>query len=751
MQPEWTAPEGTYRTGLKVANSLVLGELVEFVPIQGRDVSFYICGPTVYDSSHLGHARNYVSFDVIRRIMSDHFGYNVFCVMNITDVDDKIILKARKDHFFKQYLEQNPKLSAAVLSFVKTAIEEEVAGCKAKIAALAADMEKSEAERVGESKLQQKRMDSAESILTPAKWATFKEGDASQTLCESAQDALMNALDKQLKDSVENLDTNPVSRRFEKEFMDDMERLGVLPPDVLTRVSEYVPQVVTYVEKIIANGYGYASNGSVYFDTDKYLHDGNHEYGKLAPTKVGNVRAQEDADGALSTAASKSDKKCESDFVLWKNSKPGEPWWGSPWGKGRPGWHIECSAMATDLLGMTLDMHVGGQDLYFPHHENEIAQCEAYFHDRGCKQWVNYFLHSGHLHIDGLKMSKSLKNFISIRQAFEPPHSYTARQLRLFFVTRAWNKEVNFDRDAMEDVFATERTLNSFFAGVASILRSEDSQATVQMWTDEDKALNEKIIATDKLVHESFCNNFDTKAAVAALVMLAKSTNAYLSDSASPVKKAFLLSKAGRSVTRTLRVLGLAPGADSIGWTANSGGGESDDALIGAFYDFRQGVRAAAKSKDTNELMKLSDNLRDNVLPVLGLKFDDSELGWKRVDAEQAMQEMAERRRLEKQKLEKKLTAARNDLANLEKQSRPATSSVDAAEFSAFDANGYPTKMADGSDIPKNREKTLKKAWTAQEKAFVKFQDKQKKAGEKDILQDARKRIDDLDAEMAKF
>ena len=149
--------------------------------------------------------------------------------------------------------------------------------------------------------------------------------------------------------------------------------------------------------------------------------------------------------------------------------------------------------------------------------------------------------------------------------------------------------------------------------------------------------------------------------------------------------------------------------------------------------------------------MKLSDNLRDNVLPVLGLKFDDSELGWKRVDAEQAMQEMAERRRLEKQKLEKKLTAAWNDLANLEKQSRPATSSVDAAEFSAFDANGYPTKMADGSDIPKNREKTLKKAWTAQEKAFVKFQDKQKKAGEKDILQDARKRIDDLDAEMAKF
>lgn len=149
-------------------------------------------------------------------------------------------------------------------------------------------------------------------------------------------------------------------------------------------------------------------------------------YGKLAPSKVGNSRAQEEADGPLNAAAAKTDKKDANDFVLWKKSKPGEPVWDSPWGQGRPGWHIEvqllslcfffvqtlffcvfkCSAMASDLLGKSLDIHGGGQDLYFPHHENEIAQCEAFFHDQGCKQWVNYFFHSGHLHIDGLKMSK---------------------------------------------------------------------------------------------------------------------------------------------------------------------------------------------------------------------------------------------------------------------------------------------------------------------------------------------------------
>merc|ERR1719171_3037205 len=149
-QPAWTPPEGSFRTGLRVANSLALGRLVEFVPARGREVSFYVCGPTVYDSSHLGHARNYVSFDVIRRILSDPFGYNVTCVMNITDVDDKIIIRARKDHLFERFALENPTLSDSVLAQVKEAVEADVASAKAKMAELANDPDKNEAEREGE-------------------------------------------------------------------------------------------------------------------------------------------------------------------------------------------------------------------------------------------------------------------------------------------------------------------------------------------------------------------------------------------------------------------------------------------------------------------------------------------------------------------------------------------------------------------------------------------------------------------------
>ncbi len=326
--------------------------------------------------------------------------------MNITDVDDKIILKARREMLFDRYSTENATLTAEVAAFVREAIAQEIASCNAKIEETKVDADKSEAERAGEIRLLQKRAETAAQLLKEEGRALFTIGGSSKPVLERARDAVAVALDKTLKETVGNLNTRPLASRYEKEFLDDMDTLGVRTPDVLTRVSEYVPEIIAYVEKIIANGYGYASNGSVYFDTAKYLNDGHHDYGKLAPSKVGNARAQEEADGALSAAAAKTDKKDGSDFVLWKKSKPGECVWDSPWGPGRPGWHIECSAMASDVLGNTLDIHGGGQDLYFPHHENEIAQCEAYFHDVGCKQWVNYFLHSGHLHIDGLKMSK---------------------------------------------------------------------------------------------------------------------------------------------------------------------------------------------------------------------------------------------------------------------------------------------------------------------------------------------------------
>lgn len=149
-----------------------------------------------------------------------------------------------------------------------------------------------------------------------------------------------------------------------------------MPPDVLTRVSEYVPEIVAYIEQIIKNGLAYESNGSVYFDVSKFDAKSHHHYAKLVPEAYGDTKSLQEGEGDLSVQEG-TEKHSPNDFALWKSSKPGEPWWDSPWGKGRPGWHIECSAMASDICGNTLDIHTGGVDLKFPHHDNELAQSEV--------------------------------------------------------------------------------------------------------------------------------------------------------------------------------------------------------------------------------------------------------------------------------------------------------------------------------------------------------------------------------------
>jgi cysteinyl-tRNA synthetase len=260
---------------------------------------------------------------------------------------------------------------------------------------------------------------------------------------------------------------NEFSRHFETEFFDDMRRLNVELPDVVTRVTEFVPEIVKFIEQIIANGYAYEANGSVYFNVTKYNDGTKHTYAKLEPTSATDQEKLLEGEGVLTSEAQVSEKLNNSDFALWKKSKEGEPFWPSPWGEGRPGWHIECSAMAAEYFKeWPIDIHSGGVDLRFPHHDNEIAQSEAYYE---CDQWINYFLHTGHLHIQGRKMSKSLKNFITIKHILT---EYSARQIRFLFLLHNWDSLMNYTTEkSMPEAVEKERQFSEFFKSVKATLR----------------------------------------------------------------------------------------------------------------------------------------------------------------------------------------------------------------------------------------------------------------------------------------
>ena len=251
----------------------------------------------------------------------------------------------------------------------------------------------------------------------------------------------------------------------------------------------------------------------MYFDTAAFT-AAQHNYAKLAPWAVGNAALQEEGEGALSAGRDSGEKRNPGDFALWKKSKAGEPFWDSPWGHGRPGWHIECSAMASDLLGTRLDVHAGGEDLRFPHHDNEIAQCEAFF---GCQQWVNYFLHAGHLHIEGLKMSKSLKNFITIREMLK---HYSARSIRILFLLQSWHARMNFSKNGLREATVKEKQLKEFFLNVKTVTRSVCAIPTtenVQRWSTADRALHERLVSAQDAVHRALLDNFDYPTAMNAI------------------------------------------------------------------------------------------------------------------------------------------------------------------------------------------------------------------------------------------
>lgn len=361
---------------------------VEFVPRKEGHIDLYVCGMTVYDYCHIGHARTVIAFDYIIRFLRSQ-GWQVKYVRNITDVDDKIIKRAN---------ENGEKIS-------------------------------------------------------------------------------------------------DLTSRFIDAMNEDFAKLGCLEPDASPKATDHIDQMQNMIGTLVDNGTAYpANNGDVYFEVEKFA-----KYGRLSGRKLEDMQA-----GASERVDVEVEKKHPFDFVLWKHAKENEPSWASPWGNGRPGWHIECSAMSTCCLGNHFDIHGGGADLSFPHHENEIAQSEA----ATGEQYVNYWMHAGFINVDGEKMSKSLGNFFTIRDVIEKFHPEV---VRYFIVSSHYRSPVNYSDVALKEA---KNTLSRFYHSFKAYQQAYGEASTQQF----DEALVEKFNAAMR-------DDFNTPEAIAILFEINKELN----------------------------------------------------------------------------------------------------------------------------------------------------------------------------------------------------------------------------------
>lgn len=571
----------------------------------------------------MGHARTYLGMDILRRILQDYFHYDVTIIMNVTDIDDKII-------------------------------------------------------------------------------------------------------DRSAEQQMHHLE---LSQHFEQEFHKDMQNLNVLPPSCLTRVTEYIPEIVDYIQRIIDQNLAYESNGSVYFHVQAFEQHPEHCYCKLAPEQILNAELLAEGEGKL-TQDFVSDKRSPRDFALWKKGKTGEPTWDSPWGPGRPGWHIECSVMASDVLQRLfgikrMDIHSGGIDLKFPHHDNEMAQAEA---ECGESQWVNYFLHSGHLHIKGLKMSKSLKNFITIQQALE---INTARQIRLLFLLHRYSVQMDYGDNTMQHALETERRFVEFFHNVKACLRKH-TLARPQKWTAESMALQQTLRECTEKVDAAMKDDFDTPTAMAALTDLVKAANVYMESDA---VVGLVVRNVASYITRIFKVFGLIVD-DSIGFgdAGGAGGGANREEVLQPVLDalmtFRSAVRDKARSKDAGGVLDECDGFRDNILPPLGIRLEDKTDGsiWKLADPQELIREMEQRQAEAERKAEEKALkadeAAKKEALNqmdpTDYMKQLTLEDGTAPMYSKFDEIGLPTHDGAGEPLNKNQCKKAQKMFKAQQTKYEK-------------------------------
>lgn len=459
---------------------------VEFVPRKAGHIDMYVCGMTVYDYCHIGHARVMVAFDYIIRFLRSQ-GWEVKYVRNITDIDDKIIKRAKEN------------------------------------------------------------------------------GETIQALTD----------------------------RFIQAMNEDAHRLGCLEPDEAPRATEYIDQMQNMIGKLIDNGSAYpATNGDVYFQVEQF-----NKYGRLSGRKLDDMQA-----GASDRVDVEVDKKHPFDFVLWKHAKENEPFWNSPWGKGRPGWHIECSAMSTCCLGNHFDIHGGGSDLLFPHHENEIAQSEA----ATGEQYVNYWMHVGFINVDGEKMSKSLGNFFTIRDVMEKFHPEV---IRYFIVSSHYRSPVNFSDVALKEA---KTALTRFYHAFKAYQQQFNEELTDHFSQIHLERFN-----------AAMCDDFNTAEAMAVLFELAKELNRALKEENAEQAKVFY-----STLRHLTNILGLVQ--HNVDDFLRSDIGQ--EALGLSKSEIEELIQQRIDAKKAKDFTK-ADSIRQNLLDQ-GVVLEDTRQGtlWRRAD-----------------------------------------------------------------------------------------------------------------------
>lgn len=452
----------------------------EFVPLEPGKVKMYACGPTVYNYFHIGNARPFIVFDVLRRFL-EYIDYDVSFVQNFTDVDDKIINRSHE----------------------------------------------------------------------------------------------------------EKISPQEVSEKYIREYFIDADALGIKRATVHPKVSENIPEIIDMIKTLVDKGLAYDIDGNVYYSVDHF-----HDYGKLSKQSTDDLKSGARVDIS-------EEKQSPLDFALWKKKKDGEPYWESPWGQGRPGWHIECSAMSKKYLGETIDIHGGGRDLIFPHHENEIAQSE------GCcgKTFANYWVHNGYININNEKMSKSKGNFFMVRDIAE---SFDLEVVRMFMLMAHYRSPVNFSdellgqaQNALERLYTAKYQMEFLLENASKTELSKEEDA----WVKTLKTYKSGFI-------KAMEDDLNTADAIAVIFELVRDLNSNLNETSS--KPAITLGQA--LFSELTGVLSLAVKA-------------KETTLDSEIEDLIEQRQAARKSKD----FKRADEIRDELL-TKGIVLEDTREGvkWKR-------------------------------------------------------------------------------------------------------------------------